>query len=97
VDTLRPVTQVRSAFSPGTRATLSVAIFQVGPLEQLQVDAYTRADINAEWRVSNGLTVMAIGQNIFDAAHAEFGGTASLLLATEVARSASLRLRWTFR
>jgi hypothetical protein len=39
---------------------------------------------------------MAIGQNLLDAAHAEFGGGSSLLLATQVPRSASLRLRWTF-
>ena len=88
--------QVRSAFSPSTRATLDVAIFHVGPLEQLQVDAYTRADVSAEWRFTSRLSAMAIGQNLFDAAHAEFAGTGSLLLATQVPRSASLRLRWTF-
>ena len=89
--------QVRSAFSPGTRATLNVAIFHVGPLEQFQVDAYTRADVSAEWRFTSRLSAMAIGQNLFDAAHAEFAGAGSLLLATQVPRSASLRLRWTFR
>jgi outer membrane receptor protein involved in Fe transport len=65
--------------------------------EQMQVDAYTRADINGEWRFTNRLSVMAIGQNLFDAAHAEFAGPTSLLLATQVRRSASLRLRWTSR
>jgi iron complex outermembrane receptor protein len=89
--------QVRSVFSPGTRAALDLAIFHVGRLEQLQVAAYTRADINAEWRFTSRLSAMVIGQNLFDAAHAEFGTTGSLLLATEVPRSASLRLRWTFR
>jgi iron complex outermembrane receptor protein len=89
--------QMRSVFSPGTRATLDLAIFHVGRLEQLQVAAYTRADINAEWRFSSRLSAMVIGQNLFDAAHAEFGTTGSLLLATEVPRSASLRLRWTFK
>lgn len=88
--------QVRSAFSLGSRATLDVAVFHVGPLEQLQVNAYTRADISAEWRFSSRLSAMAIGQSLFDAAHAEFGGAGSLLLATQVPRSASLRLRWTF-
>ena len=88
--------QVRSAFSPVARATLDVALFHVGPLEQLQVDAYTRADVSAEWRFTSRLSAMAIGQNLFDAAHAEFAGAGSLLLATQVPRSASLRLRWTF-
>ena len=80
----------------GTRVTVSAAIFHVGALEQLQVAAYTRADVNAEWRFTSRLSAMAIGQNLFDAAHAEFAGAASLLLATQVPRSVSLRLRWTF-
>jgi outer membrane receptor protein involved in Fe transport len=79
------------------RATLHVAIFHVGPLEQFHVDAYTRADINAEWRLTKYLSAMAIGQNLFDAGHTESAGTGSLLLVTQVRRSASLRLRWTFQ
>ena len=89
--------QMRSAFSPVTRATLDVAIFRVGPLAQYPVDAYTRADASAEWRFSSRMSVMAIGQNPFDAAHAESAGVGSLLLVTQVPRSAGLRLRWTFR
>jgi iron complex outermembrane recepter protein len=89
--------QLRSAFSPGPRATLDVAIFHVGPIRQIGVAAYTRADISAEWRFTSRLSAMAIGQNLFDAAHAEFTGADSIVLATQVPRSASLRLRWTFR
>ena len=88
--------QLRSVFSPATRATVGVSIFHVGPLQLLQVDAYTRADISAEWRFTSRLSV-AIGQDLFNAAHAEFAGASSLLQATQVPRSASLRLRWTFR
>jgi iron complex outermembrane receptor protein len=89
--------QARSAFSPTARATLNLMLFHVGPLEQLQVPAYTRADISGEWRFNSHMTAMVIGQNLFDAAHAEFAGTGALLLATQVPRSASLRLRWTSR
>jgi iron complex outermembrane recepter protein len=89
--------QVRSAYSPGTRATFNVALFHVGSIERLQVAAYTRADISAEWRFTSRLSAMAIGQNLFDAAHAEFGGVGSFLRVTQVPRSANLRLRWTFR
>jgi iron complex outermembrane receptor protein len=88
--------QVRSAFSPDTHATVNVAIFHVGRLEQLQVDGYTRADLSAEWRFTRGLSVMAIGQNLLDEAHPEFPGATSFLLGTQVPRSASLRVRWTF-
>ena len=87
--------QVRSAFSPATRATLNVSIFHVGPLEQAQIAGYTRADVSAEWRFTNRLSIMAIGQNLFDAAHVEASGTGSLLLVTQVPRSAGLRLRVT--
>jgi outer membrane receptor protein involved in Fe transport len=89
--------QVRTVFSPGTRTSLDVALFHVGPIEQLQVAAYTRADVSAEWRFSRRVSAMVIGQNLLDAAHAEFAGNQSLLLPTQVPRSASLRLRWTFR
>jgi iron complex outermembrane receptor protein len=89
--------QLRATSSPVARATFNAAMFHVGRLEQLQVSAYTRADVSAEWRFTGGLSVMASGQNLFDAAHAEFAGNQSLLLPTQVPRSASLRLRWTFR
>ena len=87
---------MRSAFSPATRATLNVSIFHVGPLEQAQIAGYTRADVSAEWRFTNRLSIMAIGQNLFDAAHVEASGTGTLLLVTQVPRSAGLRLRVTF-
>ena len=89
--------QLRSTFSPVTRATVNFALFHVGPLEQMQVAAYTRADVSAEWRFSSRLAAMVTGQNLFDAAHAEFGGVGSFLLVTQVPRSAGVRLRWTFR
>jgi iron complex outermembrane receptor protein len=89
--------QLRSALSPFPRATFNVAIYHVGPLEQMHVDAYTRADISAEWRFTSRLSAMAIGQNLLTPAHAEFATSGSLLLATQVPRSVNLRLRWTFR
>jgi outer membrane receptor protein involved in Fe transport len=86
--------QVRSAWSPGTRVSLDVALFRVGAIEQLQVDAYTRADVSAEWRFTSHLSATAIGQNLFNAAHAEFAGAGGLVLATQVPRGGGVRLRW---
>lgn len=88
--------RVRSSFSPGTRATLNITMFHVGPLARLQIAAYTRADATFEWHFSRHLSVMAIGQNLLDAAHFEFGGADSLIQAMQVPRSAGLRVRWTF-
>lgn len=73
---------------------LNVAIFHVGRLEQFRVDAYTRADVSAEWRFTSRLSVMAIGHNLLDGAHPEFTGATSFVLGTQVPRSASLRVRW---
>ena len=70
--------RLASVFSPAARATVNVAIFHVGPLEQLQVAAYTRADISAEWRFTSQLSLTAIGQNLLNAAHTEFAGNAGL-------------------
>ena len=89
--------QLRSEFSPGTRARLNVAIFRTGPLARLAVDAYTRVDVNAEWRFTNELSAMVVGQNLLDEAHTEFRGAGTLLLETMVPRSVTVRLRWTFR
>ena len=88
--------QVRSSLSPAARATLAVALFHVGALDQFHVEAYTRTDASAEWRFTSRLSVMAIGQNLANAAHPEFAAARSLLLVTQVPRSASLRFRWTF-
>jgi hypothetical protein len=58
--------------------------------------AYTRADISAEWRFTDRLSVTAIGQHLSTPSQTEFGGD-NLVLITQVPRSPSLRLRWTFR
>ncbi len=87
--------RVRTSFSPAARATVNIAVSHVGPLEQLLVGAYTRADVNLEVRFTDRLSVMAIGQNLFEAAHFEFG-TDGLVQPTQVPRSASVRLRWAF-
>jgi iron complex outermembrane receptor protein len=89
--------QIRSTFTPGARTNLSVAVFRVGALRGAEVPAYTRADVNAAWRLSDRLSLMVLGQNLLDPAHQEFADRTSLLLATEVPRSVSVRLRWTFR
>ncbi|MDP2321712.1 MAG: hypothetical protein Q8O42_20520 [Acidobacteriota bacterium] len=79
-----------------TRATLNVSVYHAGPLVELRVPAWTRADLNAEWWFTPQLSVMVVGQNLLDDAHPEFSG-APALLATQVRRNAAVRLRWTFQ
>jgi iron complex outermembrane receptor protein len=89
--------QVRSSFTPGSRAQVDVAVFRVGRLERLDVDGYTRADLNASWQLTSRVAVIASVHNLGDAAHVEFAGASTLVQSTQARRSASLRLRWTFR
>lgn len=88
--------QVRSIVAPGTRATVMVGLFHVGRLEELQVPAYTRLDATVEWRLNARVSLMGVGHNLLDRRHAEFSSAPSIVQATEVPRSASLKLRWTF-
>jgi len=88
--------RLSSMFLPVNRVTLNFAVYHVGVLEQFAVDAYTRVDLNAEWRFTPRLSVMAIGQDLLDPAHVEFSAITSQVYATQVARTASLRLRWAF-
>jgi iron complex outermembrane receptor protein len=89
--------QLRSGFVLGSRGNLDIAVFRVGRLQRQEVGAYTRADINAEWRVTSDLSLIATGQNLLDDAHAEDATATSLLLSTEVRRSVGVRMRWRFR
>jgi iron complex outermembrane receptor protein len=88
--------QARAVFQPAPRATITASLFHVGRLRVSAVEAYTRADVMVEWRVSDRLALMAIGQNLLQASHAEFIGTNSLLLSTRMPRSLGVRARWMF-
>jgi iron complex outermembrane receptor protein len=88
--------QLHSGFPIGRRGTLDAMVLHVGMLEQTQVVAYTRADVRGEWRVTEQLSAIAVGQNLLDAAHREFAGRVTFLTATQIPRSASVRLRWMF-
>jgi iron complex outermembrane receptor protein len=89
--------QLRSVTSLGPQATLAAAIFRVGPLQEVGVSAYTRADLNVDWRVAAPFSVMVFGQNLLQRSHREFGAPQSLTVFTEMPRRVGVRLRWTSR
>jgi iron complex outermembrane receptor protein len=88
--------QLHSGFPIGRRGMLDAMLLHVGPLEQTGISAYTRADVRAEWRLTERLSAIAVGQNLLDASHSEFAGSVTFLTATQIPRSASIRLRWKF-
>jgi iron complex outermembrane recepter protein len=59
-------------------------------LPSQRVDAYASLDARAAWRPTARLEIALVGQNLLDARHAEFGGTA----AAEIERSAYGEASW---
>ncbi len=88
--------QLHSSARLGPRLQLDAGLFHVGRLRTLNVPAYTRADTRIEIKVSKPLSVIAIGQNLFDRAHPEFANANTGQTATLVPRSVNLKLLWRF-
>jgi len=87
--------QLRSTLDFGRGTEMTAGLFHVGRLAQLGVPAYTRADARASVRVNASLSVVGTGQNLFDRAHAEYGGFEGVV-PTLVPRSGNLQLVWRF-
>jgi iron complex outermembrane recepter protein len=63
-------------------------------LPGMEVDSYTRLDINLGGRLTQNLRVNLVGQNILEKRHREFGEVGDLNLA-EIERSIFAKLTWT--
>jgi iron complex outermembrane receptor protein len=87
--------RLRSALTLGRGVTADATLWHVGALRQHPVPAYTRTDLRIEWPLMAGLSIDAVGQNVFDQQHLEFNMASPTVLATRVARSASVHVRWT--
>lgn len=86
--------QARSAVSVTARLQLDAMLFHAGALPRLGVPAYTRADMRAEVALTRQLSASVVGQNLFDARHAEYG--TGFVTPTDIPRSATVQLRWQF-
>jgi hypothetical protein len=69
-------------------------VFHAGELKNLKIGAYTRADARLQVPLTRLLSISAVGQNLFDRAHAEFAGQGAIVTPTLVPRSASINLVW---
>jgi hypothetical protein len=72
------------------------SLFYVGRLRQLNIPAYTRADARVEFKLTKQPAAIAVGQNLFQAAHAEFSPVNTALSGSIVPRSGRFQLRWQF-
>jgi iron complex outermembrane recepter protein len=86
--------QVHSSVSLGARAQFDAAFFHVGALGEAKIAAYSRADARVESRLTRHFSVSLVGQNLFNRAHAEYGG--EVLLSTLIPRSARVQLAWRY-
>jgi len=74
--------------------TLDSQVTYVDELPGMEVDSYTRLDINLGGRLTQNLRVNLVGQNILEKRHREFGEVGDLNLA-EIERSIFAKLTWT--
>jgi iron complex outermembrane recepter protein len=65
----------------------------VSSLPDQHVAAYTTADTRLGWRVSKGIDLSLVGQNLFQPYHAEYGGDPGPLVG--IRRGAYLQIIWT--
>jgi iron complex outermembrane receptor protein len=87
--------QLHSSLWPMPRIQFDASMYHVGRLRQIGAEAYTRADARVEFKISNELSAIASGQNLFDPSHAEYPGTLPII-TTAVPRSANVSLSWKF-
>jgi iron complex outermembrane receptor protein len=65
---------VRSLLNLGSKLECDATAYYVGKLPVLSVPRYLRVDLRVGWRASESLEFSAVGQDLFDGRHAEFGG-----------------------
>jgi iron complex outermembrane receptor protein len=88
--------QLHSSLWPIPRIQFDASLFHVGRLRQLGARAYTRADVRVELKLSDRLSAIVTGQNLFDRAHAEYPSEHMPIVTTEVPRAAHVSLSWKF-
>ena len=88
--------QVHSSLWPTPRIQFDASLYYVGPLRQMGAEAYTRADARVEFKITNRLSAIAVGQNLFDPAHAEYTSVLTPVLNTAMPRAVNVNLSWKF-
>jgi len=76
--------------------SLDATLRYVDSLPSLQVDSYVTMDARIAWRPIKNLELALVGQNLFEARHAEFRPTQVQNQATDVPRSFYAKVTWKF-
>jgi iron complex outermembrane receptor protein len=93
-DGAAPTNQWRlgASIQPTHRVELTSSVARVGALQQVGAAAYTRLDAGADISINPRFSILATGQNLTSATHAEFMSYAGATLL--IPRSASVRVVW---
>ena len=85
--------QLHTSVWLGSRVQLDGGIYHVGALRVMRVPAYTRADARTEVKITPQVSLVVVGQNLTDRAHAELA-TFDGVTATLIPRSVSASFVW---
>ncbi len=87
---------LRPAVTLGPKVDVSAMLLRVSRIRTLEVPAYTRADVRAEWKVTGRWSLVFTGQNLLGDPHAEFAGLELATTAMLIPRQINGRLLWRF-
>ena len=88
--------QLRSALGLRSNLDFDAALYFVGRVDQEQVPAYTRLDMQLRWRLRKSLEFSVTGQNLLAARHAEFGPTQDGVNNMLIRRSVLGKITWRY-
>jgi outer membrane receptor protein involved in Fe transport len=94
--------QLHSWLAAGARTEINLAVYRVGDVlapasgetAMSTTPAYTRADANVTVRLSDRLSAVVTGQNLFDTSHVEFAGYG--IETTSIPRTIAVQTIWKF-
>ena len=71
-------------------------LFYVDRLNELDVDSYTRLDLNLVWYASDGLSLTVGARNLLDHAHPEYDSISEGIVGSDIPRTYYGRVSWSF-
>ena len=87
---------LRSSTDINENLELDVMFRWVDELESQMIDAYAAVDVRAAWTPIPGLSIAAVGRNLFADDHLEFKSELSDLMPVLIEPEAFVEVRWGF-
>jgi iron complex outermembrane receptor protein len=75
---------------------LNTMLFYVDRMEEMDIDSFTRLDLNLVWHARPGLSLTVGGRNLLDHAHPEYDGISEGIVGSDIPRTFYGRMTWSF-